>query len=369
VFGVNYDFTTDYIRKQWDARGNEAGIEIDPEDGFIVDYNDWGNPNIYGNKVKSFRANEARSGYAIFNNNGGGDIHDNIDCVISENVLTDENNNIRYNSGYTIHKNELLGNADIDTNVNTEYNTIEFCRIEGDIKDNTNVVVYKSRVGYNGKIKDCTSLSVTDSIVLGLFEDNTRINLLRTRIEEGGRLRNKSSVSGCPINDSVLYDLNETSETYTDAITIHQSLGKISSSFIIGAGTFTIPTGGGFSQPTVTSGCAATEGRINGIDIDTDDWVFIVKHSGYYVYNHSTSGTVSNAAIVEVMAYKNSTPIPEWYNKKKYSASDSWQISNLPNYPVWLDKGDVISIRYHHDYGGTLTVTLGQINKTLKYDN
>jgi hypothetical protein len=84
----------------------------------------------------------------------------------------------------------------------------------------------------------------------------------------------------------------------------------------------------------------------------------------------TTSATVSAACIAECMAYKNSTtPIPQWYNKKKYNTTDSWQTTTLPDYPVYLEAGDIISIMYKHDNVGTITVSLGQINKALDYDN
>jgi len=145
---------------------------------------------------------------------------------------------------------------------------------------------------------------------------------------------------------------------------------KVSSAFIIGTGTFTVPTGATYSLPTVVTGCAMTVDRENGITVDTDDRLFVVQYTGWYRLHMTTSATVSAACIAECMAYKNSTtPIPQWYNKKKYNTTDSWQTTTLPDYPVYLEAGDIISIMYKHDNVGTITVSLGQINKALDYDN
>lgn len=278
VFGCTYRlvsnlplvFTTGYVSRQWDSRGNSFGIEVEPADGFKVEYNDFGNVFIYGNILKSCYNNISASGSEIYNNNGDGDIHDNDSSKIYECILTDENNNIRYNGGYTIYKNTLVGTADIDSNQTTTNSTIQYCTVEGDIKANTDVSVNNTEIDLNGKVKDCVELTVSDSQINGLYEDNVRINFLRSILKQGARYGKKGSLTAKNITDSVLYSDNYSTETITadiytredlipltdDSITGGSSTKKFKNWFTKILSTFTIDSLG--EDLTIKTGTAKT---------------------------------------------------------------------------------------------------------------
>ena len=81
IFGVNYDFTNDWIAKQWDNNGNEIGYPFPGPSPNPVDYTDW-NIETRVSLYSSFKNNKSQG--AICGNSGyigGGD------TVIENNVI------------------------------------------------------------------------------------------------------------------------------------------------------------------------------------------------------------------------------------------------------------------------------------------
>lgn len=132
-FEIEYDFTNDWIYKQWDEFGNTVGVDYnDPiaSNGNPVDYTDWGLVNrITG--TTSVRNNICPAGFAactVSNNLSSGDI------IIEDNITTSKDKGICHNTSDThlyivgnqasaIHENgiyysattELRGNKMTDT--------------------------------------------------------------------------------------------------------------------------------------------------------------------------------------------------------------------------------------------------------------
>jgi hypothetical protein len=359
IFGVTYDLDTDWISKQWDSRGNVSTVIYGLGDDFLVDYNDWGNPYVYGNDLKSFRNNVTSETFQVYNNNGGGDIHDNNLCQISENVLTDENNNIRYNSGHIINKNVIQGNADIDSNGSTGSHEISYNTISGDIKGNTGSVVTATIIGFNGKVKDCNDLSVTDSLVNGLFEDNTRVSFNRSVLKEGGYLRNKTSVAGVLYEDSILDTSNTSSETLTSTpIYVREDLAPKSDNVI--------------TLGTVTNWFSNIFSKIgNFLTIDSNGEDLLVKTAtGKTIKLNSPVYEDVNAAVASAKVPPSNTPTWAAFtaNTNAYTfAIDNYADLGTIEIPHSYKEGTDLEIHLHLATNGTNNATARKAKYTVFY--
>ena len=342
TFGVKYRFVANnttnypygYIAKQWDEKGNEFGEDIEPADKFNVDYNDWNlavdGGTFYGNKIRrcyGIRISDEYYFPFIFNNNGFGDIK-NVTAV-----------------SYLIHTNTF---AYYDENIpyissNGSETTIACNSIKGSLAGD---IIY-----------------IVSSEINAAIYDNVDVEIGLSKIDD--------SISGCNFNgymmsrSTIVYPMEDL--TFNDHVYIRQSYekSKIAAAFTIGAGTFTIPTGASYVDMTVVTGCTQATDRSNGIPVGTR--TFTILYTGWYRLMFSASMSPLSYCIIEIQAFKNSTAITPWYTKL-YMASDDIQF-NLPNFPVYLAAGDVITIKYRHNDGGTMTFTNSLTNISLDYDN
>jgi len=161
TFGCTYDFTNDWVSKQWDDRGNVfsydyAHAQLYGASYNLLDYSDWGNPKIFDNKVTGIINNRCNlimfnTCHRIMNNNISGNIHYNSNKGdINHNSNGDD---IRYNSnaGY-ITSNSNTGFITHNTN---NGNIGGIGAAHSDISFNIN----------NGNIITTTTGAISDPIV------------------------------------------------------------------------------------------------------------------------------------------------------------------------------------------------------------
>jgi len=374
VFGCTYRLVSNlpatypkgYISKQWDSRGNSFGIEIEPATLFLVDYNDWGNAFVWGNKLKSCRNNICGVGQEIYNNNGNGDIHDNS-ALIYENTLTDENNNIRFNSYGNVLKNTLLGDADIDNNSNA---SVGYCTVCGDIKNNSYCYIQYTKVGFNGKIKGCTDFTYYDSVVDGIFENNSGISVFNSIITRIAIYKGKTA-SSATINNSILVSNNSITEIISENVTASESLNNIIAESYFEQGEFDIANGSSYSYPYNEDVGSRIDVCANGISVGGTtiaDTSFTCKYAGWYKPKAVLSATSSLECNLSILCHVNgSTAKGNVFAKIGFSTSGGF-IQAVAEGRVLLAVGDIVTFKFKHDYASSVTIT-GQVDYTLEYDN
>lgn len=312
---VLYDFTANFVRSETSKEGVTATEGAPQEDLYQTRYNDWN--VIFGTNIKCRRFYGMESAYT----QGIATINTMKNIDISGDLF-----NI-----------SCMGHPGMTSYIDGVYGV-------GSLKNIKLFNVILSVDLYANAVLD--GLNVLE----GQPYQMAHISLYNKTVTYGERTEGEYIPSQVSIAD--LYSADETNN-------------KIACALTVGAGTFTITTS--WAEGSIVTGCDVTVDRQVGITADYSYGRFTVPISGWYELSMQTSATVSAAATIEVMAYKNdTTAIPQWYNKKRYATNDSWQVSTLPSYPVQLDAGDVVTFKYLST--SNVTVTLGQINRSLKYD-
>jgi len=436
VFGCTYRLVSNlpatypkgYISKQWDSRGNSFGIEIEPATLFLVDYNDWGNAFVWGNKLKSCRNNICIDANSMIHDNfGGGDIHTVSGSHVYENELKDFDNNIQLITGTTavIYKNVLTNDADIQ--YLTGASNIAFNKIGGDIKGDSVVyctaVVTNSVIDLGGLIKDCITVAISNSKIYGTVDgnkttsaytfarctigqaaditNNDSLNFADTTIEsyayiysnpslvftrckigssiamhgntdvqmtdtemKSGAEYSLKTMTGFSMSNSVLDSVDVSVQTIGANISIRQSKGKICASVSRIAGSFTVPTGA-YSALTVAMGMTPTTTRSNGVTVS--GLTLIAQYAGWHKVKLNMSLLCSIGKQIEANIHVGATLKAGLYDKAYFEAEECRKL--LIDDSVLLAVGDVVSVKYRHADGGTLTYQHLASTFSLEYDN
>lgn len=191
VFGCTYRlvsnlplvFTTGYVSRQWDSRGNSFGIEVEPVDGFKVEYNDFGCEYVYNNSISRCYNNRYKAGAGIYGNTGSGSIHSNDLCnqveyeisEIYENVLISSNiygNNV---ANSAIYWNTLRNNSYISHNSMVDSSGISLTMIDGFITLNTLTSITDTIIKNGGGINeiDFNNYKIYKSYIASLLTNQT----------------------------------------------------------------------------------------------------------------------------------------------------------------------------------------------------
>jgi hypothetical protein len=343
TFGVKYRFVANnttnypygYIAKQWDNKGNEFGEDIEPADKFHVDYNDW-NLSVDGG---TFFDNKLRRCYGIR-------ISDEAYLPIITN-----------NTGYGDIKNVTAPTYQIYSNTFI-YNSVTVPSISSN----------SSEALISGNIISKTIAGDINSIVDSEIHGNVAVSNVDVDINFSKIYANLlgNDFNGYAISWSTIVEDME-SLTFANNVFINQAYiySKIAAAFTIGAGTFTIATGTTYLDMTVVTGCTQATDRSNGITVGTR--TFTVLYTGWYRLNFNALLTASAACDMEIQAFRDATAITQWYAKSINYGSLSQVI--LPDYPFFLTAGEVITVKYRHSDGGTITFTNSLTNISLDYDN
>ena len=414
--GINYDYTNDYVRQEWDTYGNRFGdITLpDTDDGFRCHMNDWGINYEYDETNKIiFKENNLTRLYGttptlgedynniitIKGNNGTGSIKD---YLIPDNTTPGATPVVHFE----IMDNIFIGDTlPADTVVNGKsapiidsvtmmqygaypvYNRIcgnkiypggkitGVYRVEGQrsctIADNDIKDVITTSAASSGFPASMKELHIARSTIGGSFEasyydggNESRVALVNTVIHAGAVI--KATANGdVSITDSVLY----TSRTFTSSASRKESKGSIFASLYYGAGEFSYPQGATFQAPVYGSGCATTVVGSNGVTIagtNISDTTITIVHAGWYKFKYEASAQSPTKIDVEAKAFKGATAIPMLYKKITYVAIDEWINSSISGI-VQLAAGDVVTVKYASPGGGTTTLLTGQINVTVEY--
>lgn len=448
TFGCTYKFvssipltyTKGYVAKQWDDRGNCYGDLVENVDGFRTEYNDWSIEFVagtyFGNTLRRVYNNSIGDEWTFTNNDGMGDVYNAIECSINENILPDDNNNIRNIRGSILNKNVLGGTADIQylDSGSAMYDNSINGDVKGDAAVYAVITMSECEVLHGAEIKDLVSGTFSKSIIKGTIDGNkttstvimdgchigidlgspiitnngplvltraiiedgcyiasntgttqlvdTKLNqrshltgnvdlwMIYSEMRFGAELSNKTFTDMAQVLNSTLASVNASVQTIATNISIHQAQSKITGSFYIGTGTFTIPTGATYNPLTVVTGCAGTTIRENGVTVDAvSDRVIVAKYAGWYRFKYTSSVLCQTInTIAEAIIYVNSSPLQAGYNSKTYTAVDSYINASLST-DLLLAAGDVVSVRYKHNKGTTVTFALGQVNLELEYNN
>lgn len=414
--GINYDYTNDYVRQEWDAYGNRFGdITLpDTDDGFRCHMNDWGLNYEYDETNKIiFKENTLTRLYGttptlgegynniitIKGNNGTGsikdylipdnttpgatpvvhfEIMDNIfigDTLPADNVVNgkaapiiDSVTMMQYGA-YPVY-NRICGNRIYPGGKITgvyRVNNQQSCTIaDNDIMD-----VITTSAASSGFPASMKGLHIARSTIGGSFEasyydggNESDVALVNTVIHAGAVI--KAIANGyVSITDSVLYS----SRTFTASASRKESKGSIFASLYYGGGEFSYAQGGTFQAPVYGSGCATTVVGSNGVTIagtNISDTTITIVHAGWYKFMYEASAQSPTKIDVEAKAFKGAAAIPMAYKKITYVAIDEWINSSISGI-VQLAAGDVVTVKYASPGSGTTTLLSGQINVTVEY--